>query len=89
MDAVRRLSAKRELKILWLSLWYYFSFMPDSDLSNHLPDAKNAFNLKIVSREPTYFKSQYGNLIETLLRNRPRRVSNSRNFEIGVSDCHK
>ena len=62
---------------------------PDSDLSNHLPDAKNAFNLKIVSREPTYIKSQYGNLIGTMLRNRPRRFSNSRNFEIGVSDCHK
>ena len=62
---------------------------PDWDLSNHLPDAKDAFNLTNLVNKPTCFKSQDGTLIDLMLTNRMRSFLKSQNFEIGLSDCHK
>ena len=60
-----------------------------SDSSNHLSDIKNVFNLTNLVKKPTCFKSQDGTLIDLMLTNRPRSFLKSRNFEIGLSDCHK
>ena len=62
---------------------------PDWDSSNHLPDAKDAFNLTNLVNKPTCFKSQDGTLIDLMLTNRMRSFLKSQNFEIGLSDCHK
>ena len=60
-----------------------------SDSSNHLPDAKDVFNLTNLVKKPISFKSQDGILIDLTLTNRPRSFLKSQNFEIGLSDCHK
>ena len=60
-----------------------------SDSSNHLPDAKDVFNLTNLVKKPTCFKSQDGTLIDLTLTNRPRNFLKSRNFQIGLSDSHK
>ena len=40
-------------------------------------------------KKPTCFKLQDGTLIDVMLTNRSRSFLKSRNFEIGLSDCHK
>ena len=60
---------------------------PDS--WNHLPDAKDVFNLRNMVRKPTCFKSQDGTLIDLMMTNKPRNFLKSQNFEIRLSDCHK
>ena len=62
---------------------------PDWDSSNHLFDAKDAFNLTNLVKKPTCFKSQDGTLIRLMLTNKTRSFLKSQNFEIGLSDCHK
>ena len=46
-------------------------------------------NLTNLVKKPTCFKFQDGTLIGLMLTNRPRTVLKSKNFEIGLSDCHK
>ena len=59
------------------------------DSSNHLSDAKDAFNLTNLVKRPTCFKLQDGTLIDVMLTNRSRSFLKSQNYETGLSDCHK
>ena len=69
--------------------WYIDELNPSSDLSNHLSDAKGIFNLTILVKKPTCFKSPNGTLIDLMLTNRPESFLKSQKFEIGSSYCHK
>ena len=60
-----------------------------SDLSNHVSDMKDVFNLSNLIKEPTCFKSQTGALLDLILTTRPRSFMKSQAFELGLSDCHK
>ena len=50
---------------------------------------RDVFNLSNLIKEPTFFKSQNGTLLDLILTNRPRSFMKSQAFELGLSDCHK
>ena len=62
---------------------------PSADTENHLSDLIDIFDLKNIVKEPTYFKSEKGSLIDIILTNKPRSFKKTQGFVTGLSNFHK
>ena len=62
---------------------------PSRDTSNNLSHLLDVFNLKNLVKEPTYFKSDKGSLIDITHTNKPRSFHKTQGFVTDISDFHK
>ena len=62
---------------------------PSKDISNHLSDLLDVFNLKNLVKEPTCFMSDNGSLMDIILTNKPKSFHKTQGFVTGISDFHK